>query len=94
MGRIVTDPNLYITLRQPACRLSVCLTEVDLEGGGEAVGPPAQIDLVDIELEDLVLAEAVLDFDSAALDSIRNARPGSSSFYGSRERKRLARISS
>jgi len=37
------------------------LAEVDLGGGSEPVGPLAEEDLVDVELEDLVLAEAPLD---------------------------------
>ncbi len=37
------------------------LAEVDLRGGGDAVGVLAEEDLVEIELEDLVLAQAVLE---------------------------------
>ena len=36
--------------------------EVDLRGGGEAVGALAEEDLVDVELEDLVLGQVRLDF--------------------------------
>ena len=37
------------------------LAEVDLRRGSEAVGPLAEEDLVQVELEDLVLAQALLD---------------------------------
>ena len=37
------------------------LAEVDLAGGGKAVGPLPQVDLVHVQLQDLVLAELPLD---------------------------------
>ena len=37
------------------------LAVVDLGGGGETVGPLAQVDLVQVQLEDLLLAQLVLD---------------------------------
>ena len=39
------------------------LAEIDLRRGGEAVGALAEVDLVDVELEDLVFLEAVLDLE-------------------------------
>ena len=39
------------------------LAEVDLRGGGETVGALPEVDLVDVELEDLVLAQVVLDLE-------------------------------
>ena len=39
------------------------LAEVGLGGGGEAVGPLAEEDLVDVDLEDLVLGEARFDLE-------------------------------
>ena len=36
--------------------------EIDLRGGGEAIGALAEEDLVDVELEDLVLGQVRLDF--------------------------------
>ena len=39
------------------------LAEIDLRCGCEAVGPLAQVDLVHVELEDLVLLETVLDLE-------------------------------
>ena len=38
-------------------------SEIDLGGRREAVGALAEIDLVDVELEDLVLGQAVLDLE-------------------------------
>ena len=38
--------------------------EVDLRRGGKAVGALSEVDLVDIDLEDLVLGQIVLDFES------------------------------
>jgi hypothetical protein len=39
------------------------LAEVDLRSGAEAVGALAEIDLVDVKLEDLLLGQAVLDLE-------------------------------
>ena len=39
------------------------LAEIDLRGGGKAVRALAQVDLVDVELEDLIFGQAVLDLE-------------------------------
>jgi hypothetical protein len=39
------------------------LAEIDLRRGGEAVGALAEVDLVDVDLENLVLGEVVLDLE-------------------------------
>ena len=46
------------------------LAEVDLRRGGKAVGALAEIDLVDVELQDLVLGEArsILNASSISLN--------------------------
>jgi hypothetical protein len=39
------------------------LAKVDLGRGSESVGPLAEVDLVDVYLEDLILAQAILDLE-------------------------------
>ena len=55
------QPGQQGRLRQVQC--SRIFPEIGLGRGGDAIGPLPEIDLVEIHFQDLLLAQAVLDFE-------------------------------